>query len=263
METGLKGKKALITGGASGIGKGIAMALAEEGVNLAIASRNPDDKVIEELKSKGINVCQIKADVSDEKQVIRMVDTAISELGDLDMYVNNAAWTWHQPVTKITSESWYNTINTNLSSCIWACREASKHMISEGKGSILIIGSTARCFPCYQEAAYRISKMGLYMFMQNLSIELAPHGIRVNMVTPGHFKTRMTGNISQEIESKLKEIIPLGRFGKPIEIGYAALMLLSDKLSGYTTGSDIVIDGGLKLRPISFSTREEIKSLNI
>jgi len=263
MDTGLRGKTALITGGSSGIGKGIATVLAKEGVNLAIASRNPDIEIINELKGHGIECVRIPADVSREEETVRMVELAIRELGHLDIYINNAAWTWHQPITKISSESWYKTLNTNLSSCVWACREVCKHMIPRKQGNILIIGSTSRFNPFYKEAAYRISKMGLKMFMQNLAIEMAPYGIRVNMVTPGHFKTRMTGNIPEETEEKLKKIIPAHRFGDPVEIGYAAALILSDKLSGYTYGADLVVDGGLTLNPLPLISEEEINNLNL
>jgi len=263
LETGLKGRTALITGGSSGIGKGIALVLAEEGVNLAIVSRNPDPAAIEEVRAKGVRCVRLCADVSQEADVVRMVQQAIAELGHLDFYVNNAAWTWHQPITKIDSESWYKTLNTNLSSCMWACREVGKHMIARGRGGIVIIGSTVRFNPAYGETSYRISKMGLLMYMQNLAIELAPYGIRVNMVTPGHFKTRMTANIPEEIENKMREIIPAHRFGNPVEVGYAVAFLLSDRLSGYTYGADLVIDGGLTLRPLPLFSEEEIRNLNL
>lgn len=263
METELRGKKALITGGASGIGLGIATVLAEEGVDLAIASRNPDAAVIEELKQKAIRCVAIQADVSQEPQVEAMVAKAISELGHLDFYINNAAWTWHQPITKIDSESWYKTINTNLSACVWACREVCRHMIARGGGSIVIIGSTARLTTSYREAAYRISKTALHILMENLAIEMAPYGIRVNMVTPGHFLTRLTGNVPPEIERKMLELIPAHRFGKTTEIGYAVAMLLSDRLSGYTTGADLVIDGGLTLNPLPLYSEEEIRNMNL
>ena len=207
METGLKGKNALITGGSSGIGKGIAVVLAGEGVNLAIASRNPDLEAIKEIESHGVQCVRICADVSKEDQVVRMVDEAVERLGHLDFYINNAAWTWHQPITKLESENWYNTLNTNLSAAMWAAREVAKHMIPRRSGAIVIIGSTVRFFPAYAETSYRVSKMGLKMLMEQLTIELAPYGIRVNMVTPGHYKTRMTGGIPVEIEEKLKRRI--------------------------------------------------------
>lgn len=263
MDTGLRGKNALITGGSSGIGLGIATVLADEGVNLAIASRNPDPQAVDKLSKTGIKCVSIKADVSREVDVISMVAEAIGELGHLDIYINNAAWTWHQPVTKIDTEAWNKTINTNLSSCIWACREVCRHMADKRGGNILIISSTSRLTIAYQEAAYRISKMGLKAFMQNLAIEMAPYGIRTNMITPGHFKTRMTRNIPAEIEEKLKKAIPFHRFGDPLEVGYAAALLLSDRLSGYTCGSDIVIDGGLSLHPLTFMSEEEIHELNL
>jgi NAD(P)-dependent dehydrogenase (short-subunit alcohol dehydrogenase family) len=263
METGLKGKTALVTGGASGIGRGIALVLAAEGVDLAIASRNPDPAVIEEIASKGVRCLPIHADVSQEKHVIRMVEEALAELGHLDCYVNNAAWTWHQPFTKITSEAWYRSIDTNLSACMWACREVGKHMIAQGRGSMVIIGSTVRFFPSYKETSYRVTKMGLRMLMQNLAIEYAPYGIRVNMVTPGHYVTRMTGSIPPEIEQKmLQEMIPMHRFGEVREIGNAVAFLLSDQLSGYTLGGDLVIDGGLTLHPLGLYSQDEITRFN-
>jgi len=263
MQTGLKGKTALITGGGSGIGKGIALALADEGVNLAIASRNPDPEAIKEIESHGVQCERICADVSIEHQVVWMVREAVERLGHLDFYVNNAAWTWHQPITKLESEHWYNTLNTNLCAAMWATREVAKHMIPRRSGAIVIVGSTVRFFPAYTETSYRVSKMGLKMLMEQLTIELAPYGIRVNMVTPGHYKTRMTGGIPEEIETKLKGIIPLHRFGQPIEVGNAVAFLLSDRLSGYTIGADLVIDGGLTMNPLHFRTQEDIESLNL
>src|SRR5690242_20374671 len=172
MNTGLKGKTALITGGASGIGRGIALVLAEEGVNLAVASRNPDPAVIAEIESKGVKCVRISTDVSQEAEVVHMVEQAIKAMGQIDFFVNNAAWTWHQPITKIDAESWNRTINTNLSSAVFASREVCKHMIARRSGSIVIIGSTVRFFPSYRETSYRISKMGLKMLMQNLAIEM-------------------------------------------------------------------------------------------
>ena len=262
MDTELKGKTALITGGSSGIGKGIALALAGEGVTLAIASRNPYQGAIDEISARGVKCFRIAADVSREEEVVRMVGEAIKSLGHLDFYINNAAWTWHQPVTKIETDSWYKTINTNLSAAMWGCREVAKHMIPRRAGGIVIIGSTVHFFPAYQETSYRISKMGLIMLMQNLAIELAPYNIRVNMVTPGHFQTRMTGNIPEDEENRLREIIPLQRFGNPVDIGNAVVFLLSDRLSGYTVGAELVVDGGLSMNPFVRRSEKELLDMN-
>jgi NAD(P)-dependent dehydrogenase (short-subunit alcohol dehydrogenase family) len=262
MDTGLKGKTALVTGGGSGIGRGIARALAEEGVDLAIASRNPDPAAIDEMRGLGVRCIPISADVSREPDVVRMVAEAVAGLGTLDLFVNDAAWAWHQPITRIDARSWQSTIDTNLSACVYACREVCRHMVPRRSGSILVVGSTSRFTICYREASYRISKAGLRILTENLAVEMAPYGIRVNMVTPGHFRTRLTGSTTRQVEEEMLKIIPLHRFGQPIEIGRAAVMLLSDALSPYTTGADLVIDGGLSLRPLPLLSEEEILGLN-
>ena len=99
--------------------------------------------------------------------------------------------------------------------------------------------------------------------MQNLAIELAPYGIRVNMVTPGHFPTRMTSGISPAMEKKILDIIPAHRFGEPLQVGHAVAFLLSERLSGYTTGADLVIDGGLTLNPLPLYSPDEIEQFNL
>jgi glucose 1-dehydrogenase len=263
METGLRGKAALVTGGSSGIGKGIALALAEEGVDLAIASRSPDAAALDEIRAKGVRCLRIEADVSREEDAIRMVREAVAGLGRLDLYVNNAAWAWHQPFTRIDSTSWYRTLDTNLSACVWACREVCRHMIPRRQGSILVVGSTARLMVSYRETAYRISKTGLRVVVENLSAEMAPYGIRVNMVTPGHFRTRLTSRVPAAIEEKMLRMIPAHRFGQPENIGRAAVFLLSDVLSPYTYGADLVVDGGLALRPFPLLDEEEALALNL
>jgi NAD(P)-dependent dehydrogenase (short-subunit alcohol dehydrogenase family) len=263
MDTGLAGKTALITGGATGIGFGIAKALAAEGVDLALAGLDLDEQNIGELRSTGVRVHPIECDVRQEAQVIEMIEASIRHFGHLDLYVNNAAWTWHQPVTKVDTGSLLNTLQTNLFACVWACREISKHMIQQGTGSILIIGSTAMLNPFFQETAYRISKAGLFYYAEVLAIELAPYGIRVNTIIPGFHLTQLTtSSLSETSLRKILREIPLRRGGLPADIGAQAAILLSDKLSGYTTGSSIIIDGGLHLRPLPFYTDDELRALN-
>ena len=263
MDTGLKNHTALITGGSSGIGLGIARALAREEVQLAIASRSPDPKAIAELKEFGVDVLPLKADVSQEDQVNRMVAQAIAHFGALDHYVNNAAWEWHEPVTHLTSDAWVKTLNTNLSSCVWACREVARHMVQRGQGSILIVGSTASLHPLYKEASYRVSKTGLLAYSEVLAIELAPYHVRVNTIIPGPFVTRITeAFFSGEKSKTLRKDVPLHRIGDPNECGPAAVMLLADQLSSYITGSSLVIDGGLHLRPHEMYSEAEILEMN-
>ena len=262
MGPGLRGKNALVTGGGTGIGRAIALALAEAGVNIAIASNQPAEETIRELKSLGVRASFIAADVSIEADVERMVDEAASQLGSIDLYVNNAAIAAHQPVTRISADAWHKTLNTNLSACVFACREICKHMIARGGGSILIIGSTAQFNQAYGEASYHISKTGLRVYKNTLALEMAPHGIRVNMLAPGHFLTPLTEGIGDESARILRGEIPLRRFGKPTELAATAILLLSDRLSPYTTGAEFVVDGGLHLRPLPVFSDEEIARLN-
>lgn len=262
MDTGLRGKHALITGGGSGIGRAIALALAGEGVDITIASIQAEDQTLSEIEALGVRGRHILADVSQEAQVVHMVEQAISSIGPLDLYINNVATTRHQPITKITTDAWLTTLHTNLSACIWACREVCKHMIARQQGSILIIGSTAQYTQSYKEAAYHISKTGLRVFKNTLALEMAPYGIRVNLLVPGHYPTGLTAGISEDVAQKVRDQIPLRRFGKPEELGPAALLLLSDKLSPYTTGSEVTVDGGLHLRPLALYSDEELLAMN-
>ncbi|MCC6613407.1 MAG: SDR family oxidoreductase [Anaerolineae bacterium] len=262
MDAGLRGKTALITGGGTGIGRAIALALAAEGVNIAIASRQPEVAAVSEIAALGVEATHILADVSDEAQVVRMVEGAIAHFGHVDLYVNNAAIARHQPVTRLTTEAWLETLHTNLSACMWACREIGQHMIARGGGSILIVGSTAQYTQAYREAAYHISKTGLRVYKNTLALELAPYGIRVNLLVPGHFVTPLTAGIPAATEAIMKSQIPLRRLGSTDELGATAVLLLSDKLSPYTTGAEFTVDGGLHLRPLPLATDDELRAMN-
>ena len=263
MDTELRGKVALITGGASGIGLGIAKVLASEGVHLAIAGLDPDAGTIAQLRSLGVRVEAMDIDVSKEERVTEMVQRTISLFGGIDLYVNNAAGAWHRSVTRLDTESLINTMATNLYACVWACREISKHMIERRTGSIVIIGSTAMLTPLYRESAYRISKTGLMYYAEVLAIELAPYQIRVNVIIPGFHLTKLSSEgLGAEALQKILGEIPLRRPGRVEEIGYQAAVLLSDKLSGYTTGASIIVDGGLHLRPLPFFSEAELLALN-
>jgi NAD(P)-dependent dehydrogenase (short-subunit alcohol dehydrogenase family) len=262
MDAQLKGKTALVTGGTSGIGFHIALALAGEGVDVAIAARRPDARAVEALERRGTRVLAIQADVSQEAGVVGMVGQALEAFGHLDLYVNNAATARHQPLTRISAGDWQATVDTNLAACLWACREVAKHMIPRRQGSVLVVGSTAMYTPGPTETVYRITKMGLKALSQSLAIELAPYGIRVNLLVPGHYRTRLTAGIPAAVEERLTREIPLRRFGQLDECGHAAVMLLSDALSGYTTGAELVVDGGLHLRPLCFLSEPELQALN-
>jgi NAD(P)-dependent dehydrogenase (short-subunit alcohol dehydrogenase family) len=266
MDAGIRGNVALITGGSTGIGRGIALALAQEGVHIAVASRSPDPQVKAEIEAYGVKCLLLKADVSQEAQIIEMVQQTIAGLGRLDFYVNNAAAHWDEWAMQLTSQAWNNSLQTNLTACALGCREAGRLFIAQGHGSILIIGSTARYAAAHKEIAYRVTKSALYAYMEALAVELAPHGIRVNLITPGGFPSKLFDKFvndhgGKEAEEAVANQCPLRRIGKVEEIGATAVLLLSDKLSGYTTGSDYVIDGGYHLRPLELFTDQEIRQL--
>jgi glucose 1-dehydrogenase len=262
MDTQLHGQRCLITGGNSGIGLGIAKTLAREGVRLIIASRDDYPQALAELGEMGAEVELIQVDLRTEAAVVETVKRAIRRWDGLDLYVNNAAIARHEPVTRVTAPAFHEVMDINLGACVWACREISDLMLPRRAGSILIIGSTVRICPAYGEAVYRISKMGLKMYMETLAVEMAPFGIRVNMITPGYFSTRLTAGMSARRQALQLSEIPLRRPGSPLECGPAAAFLLSNHLSSYITGADLLVDGGLALRPLKMIEDEEILALN-
>ena len=262
MDSGLRGKTALVTGGSTGIGRSIALALGAEGVALAVASRNPDEEAIEEMRALGVTALAIPADLSTEKGAVHAVQTAIRSFGRLDLLVANAATTQHEPVTKVTTSKWEHTLRTNLTGAMWVCRRACVGMIERGAGSVLIVGSTAQYFRAPAESAYHVSKTALAAYASALAVELAPHGIRVNMLVPGSFPTALNAALREEDKERLLADIPLGRRGEPAECGPAAVFLLSDSLASYVTGAELVVSGGMHLRPYMRISRRELKALN-
>jgi 3-oxoacyl-[acyl-carrier protein] reductase len=253
IETGLAGKRALVTGGASGIGRAIALALKDEGVAVAIVDRNPADETLADVR--------LTIELGDERSSVEAVEQAAAALGGLDLLVSAAATVRHEPTTALTPDAWRETLDSNLAAGAWTCRESARQLIRGGGGAILVIGSTSVYTPLAGEAAYRASKAGLKAYVQVLALELAPFSIRVNLLTPGAFRTPLTAGTTQERRAQLVREIPLGREGVPPELGATALLLLSDRLSPYTTGAEFVVDGGLSLRPLPFYDAEAIKRL--
>ena len=263
MLSGLDGQGALVTGGASGIGAAIAVALAREGARVAVADRRDAGPTVESITAAGGTGIAIAADVSDEAEVDRMVADAEAHLDGIDLFVNCAAIFRPESVTRITSAAWYATLDTNLAACVWACRAIAPRMIARRRGSILIVGSTVTRAPAYLGTSYRVSKVGLTAHMETAAIELAPFGIRVNMVTPGAVDTGFVANLTAEQRKGARSSVPLGqREASPEEIAPAAVFLLSDALASYITGTDLTVDGGLSLRPIGIGDDEAVRSLN-
>jgi NAD(P)-dependent dehydrogenase (short-subunit alcohol dehydrogenase family) len=263
LETGLAGRKALVTGACSGIGRAVALALAAEGVDVAVADINYRPEVVAELTAKGVIAHGIRADVSREEDVVRMVAEATKALGGLDLYVNNAGAAWHEPLTKVTRSALEKTIATNFAASVFGCREVARIFIPQRRGSILAIASTAVVSAQPSETAYRASKAALKAHIEVAAVELAPFGIRVNLLTPGATDTPFVPASMAEQRTRALREVPLRREAKPEEMALAAIFLLSDRLAGYITGGDLIVDGGLRLRPIFAGSDNDLMSLNL
>ncbi len=263
MQTGLRGQTALITGGASGIGQSIAIALASEGVRVYIADQAEANETLEMIQRSGGQGNSAIVDLRSEEEIASLVSKVITDFGGLDLFVNVAGVYAAQSLTQITLDVWQDVLSTNVTACALASREVAKHMISRRKGSILIVGSTVVCAPSYQGAAYRASKTALRSFMETSAIELAPFGIRVNMLTPGPFPTGLVRDLPEDQRiAASREVVLEQREGRLEEVRGAAVFLLSDTLASYITGTEVYVDGGLHLRPLYIGSPEVVEGLN-
>ena len=252
----LNGKTAIVTGGAMGIGLGIAYRLAEAGANVVIADL--DSKAGREtasrLEKNGFQVSFIQTDVSKENDVQIVTDFAVKTYGGIDILVNNAGIYPQMPVLNMKTEMFEKIISVNLKSVFLFTKAIGEVMIRQGRGGKIInITSIDALHPSSVGlAVYDASKHGLWGFTKNTALELAPHNIQVNAIAPGGVVTPGTSVgkiVSPELEKVLKkffEKIPMKRMGDPDDIGKVALFLASD-LSSYMTGSQIVVDGGVLL----------------
>jgi len=272
MNLGLADRKALVTGGERGIGREICLALAREGVDVVYGDVKLDHgpgSTQEEIRKLGRKALALEVDVADEGQVVRLVQSAIRELGAIDIFVSNAGIIEWEPITKITLECWNRILGVNLTGAMLSTREVAKHMVGRGKGVILFTSSTIQFNPAYKEAAYRVSKTGVQVFAETAAIELAPYGIRVNTVSPGLINSpnwakgvlQRAANDPKTGEGFMNNI-PLGRVGVPSDVGDAYAFLASDKAS-FATGTNIVFDGGFTLRPLVLVSQDEIRSMNL
>ncbi len=257
----LKGKVAIVTGGALGIGYGIAYRLAEAGANVVIADRNEEDglRAAAELAKSGWNVAAISTDVSDEESVKRLVDGTIKKYGSVDILVNNAGIFPSVPLKTMSLNDFQKVIDVNLNGTFLCTKYVSEKMVQKGNGGRIInITSIDALHPSSVGLAhYDASKHGVWGFTKNIALELAPHKIWVNAIAPGAIMTPGLQKMSQaaappegvDMQKMLEGFlahIPMSRFGEPDDIGKVALFLASD-MSSYMTGSQIVVDGGVLL----------------
>jgi NAD(P)-dependent dehydrogenase (short-subunit alcohol dehydrogenase family) len=245
----LKGKTAIITGASRGIGKGIAEVFAEEGADVAVnytANVKAAEDVANWIRGQGRRAIAVKADVSNRAEVQAMVDRVWSELGPVDVLVNNAGIETIVPFLELTDEQWTRLVDVNLRGC-WLCSQVfCKRVVAEGrKGSIVHIGSIQAAKVLPGRTHYAPAKLGLEALTRNMSAEMTPLGIRVNNVHPGLIDTDMTAWVMKnpDILPLVLSQISLGRAGQPREIGTVVAFFASDEAS-YLTGQSIHVDGG-------------------
>jgi NAD(P)-dependent dehydrogenase (short-subunit alcohol dehydrogenase family) len=246
----LDGKKAFVTGGARGIGKCIAIALAEAGADVAIVDIDiaEAEKTAKEIAdANNVKVIAIKADITNPNEINDMINTILKQFGRLDVAFCNAGIGFNVPVEDDTLEDWSRVINVNLNGTFLTAQAAGKVMIKQGGGSIIITASMSAHITNIpqKECSYAASKAGVIAMARNMAIEWADKNIRVNTISPGYMATEMTlndPNLAPLIE-KWEELIPMHRMGKPEELQAIAVYLAGD-MSSYTTGADFRIDGG-------------------
>ncbi|CCB91972.1 glucose 1-dehydrogenase [Waddlia chondrophila 2032/99] len=259
----LKGQKALVTGGDSGIGKGIALSLAQAGADIVVnyaSNEAAAGETVEEIKQKNpdVQVFAHQTDVSDESQVQGMFKGMIKQFGAIDILVNNAGLQQDSPFHEMTLEKWNKVINVNLTGQFLCAREAVREFMRQGvkekvscsAGKIICISSVHEVIPWAGHVNYAASKGGIMMMMKSIAQEVARYKIRVNSICPGAIRTPINRSAwdTPEAYKSLMSLIPYNRIGEADDIGRAAVWLASDE-ADYVCGVSFFVDGGMTLYP--------------
>jgi len=257
----LQGQKALVTGASSGIGRAIALALGQSGADVVVnfvAGEDKAEQVCREIREFGVRAIAVKADVSDEDQVMAMFARMMEEFGTIDVLVNNAGLQQDAAFENLTLKQWNKVLGVNLTGQFLCAREAVREFkrrgvradVSCSAGKILCISSVHEVIPWAGHVNYAASKGGVMLMMKSLAQEVAPYRIRVNSICPGAIRTpiNMEAWGTPEAYSELLRLIPYKRIGEADEIGRAAVWLASD-YADYVHGISLFVDGGMTLYP--------------
>jgi glucose 1-dehydrogenase len=257
----LKGQTALVTGGNSGIGLAIAIALGRAGADVVVnyvAKPEDAEAVAAEIRGFGRRALPVKADVSDEAQVQAMFATAVREFGTVDILVSNAGMERNAPIHEMTAAQWDAVLNVNLRGAFLCAREAVREFLRRGvrpdvsvaAGKVIFISSVHEVIPWAGHVNYAASKGGMMLLMKSLAQEVAEKRIRVNSIAPGAIRTPINTAAwsTPEAYAELMQLVPYKRIGEPEEIGRAAVWLASD-FTDYVVGTTLFIDGGMTLYP--------------
>ena len=245
-ELALEGKLALITGGARGIGKEIAMLFANEGANIAICDVNLEEaqKTAKEIENLGRQSLAFKADVTSSSQVQDMTDKILDKFNKIDILINNAGITKDNLLLRMSEEDWDKVIAVNLKGTFVCTKIVSRAMLKQRFGRIVNLASIIGIMGNAGQANYAASKAGIIGLTKSVAKELASRNICVNAIAPGFIMTDMTAKLPEEVQKKMLSVIPLARFGEAKDVADLALFLSSEG-SSYITGQVIQVDGGM------------------
>jgi NAD(P)-dependent dehydrogenase (short-subunit alcohol dehydrogenase family) len=243
----LAGKVALVTGGGSGIGRGICIRFAEEGADVAAADLNLQgaEETADEVRHMGRRALAVEADVTSRADCERIVRETVESMGKLDVFVANAGIGRAAAFLDVTEDDWNAVIDTNLNGVFFSCQAAARQMVSQGHGGrIITMASVAAEQASGFMASYHSSKAAVRMLTKVMAIELGQHRITVNALAPGVIETPLTVNLVEAIKASGREVAPLGRLGEPKDVADVALFLASDE-ADYVSGGMIFVDGGM------------------
>ena len=244
----LKNKKALITGGTSGIGKQIALTYARQGADIALFSMEDGAQALKEIEEVRTSVDQkffaAIVDVSDSRAVEEHIKSLLEVWGGIDILVNNAGITRDNLLMKLTEQDWDQVLSVNLKSVYNMCYQLIRPMIKARGGKIINTASVIGLTGNAGQSNYAASKAGMIGFTKSLAQEVASRGICVNCIAPGFIQTRMTEKLSEKQKEAISEKIPMRKLGEPQDVANVALFLACD-LSNYMTGQVLTVDGGM------------------
>jgi 3-oxoacyl-[acyl-carrier protein] reductase len=247
METlELKGKVALVTGAAQGIGKAIALLLARNGADLVVSDINLEkaQETAKEIQTIGRKSSALKVDVASLEDVERMVQTVLEQFHRIDILVNNAGIARDKLILRMTEEDWDVVLDVNLKGTFNCTKAAIRHMLKQKSGKIINIASVVGEMGNAGQANYSASKAGVIGFTKTIAREFAQRGINVNAIAPGYVETPMTDALPEKVKEELRQMIPMQRLGRPEDIAEAVLFLVSAS-SNYITGQVLNVNGGI------------------
>ena len=242
----LKGRVALITGAAQGIGKSVALLLAQNGADIVVSDINFEkaEETAKEIESIGSKAIAIKVDVANLKDVERMVESILEKFGKIDILVNNAGITRDKLILRMTEEDWDVVLNVNLRGTFNCTKAVVRHMAKQRSGKIVSIASVVGEMGNAGQVNYSASKAGVIGLTKTIAREFAQRRINVNAIAPGYIETPMTEVLPEKVKEELKRLIPMERLGKPEDVAEAVLFLVSEE-SNYITGQVLNVNGGI------------------